>query len=194
MPFRHKPIDLLKLLRVAVSEIPAIVKSERRADWNEATKQVLCRLGKRQKDITVYASTHLGNEKLSEWLLDIVWYSTSKGGIQLAVESELGRGDDVLDDFERLMCVKSPLKLLLSGLGESRMMQQLNDLEQYLINFEQHIEGETYLLVDFAHGSHQCYKFVVPRPNNGKLKKGEVKFDLLFSGQDAAQKASAAAR
>jgi hypothetical protein len=192
MPFRHKPIDPLELLKVVVSEIPSIVKSERLGDWTEATKQVLCRLGKKQRDITVYASTHLGDEKLSEWLLDIVWYSPSKGGIQLAVESELGKGDDVLDDFEKLMCVKSPLKLLLSELGESRMVQQVQDLEQYLIDFEQHMEGETYLLVDFAYGSHRCYKFVVPRPKNGKLKENEVKFDLILSGQDAAQKASAA--
>jgi hypothetical protein len=110
----------------------------------------------------------------------------------LAVESELGKSDDVLDDFEKLMCVKAPLKLLLSELGESKTVQQLKDLEQYLTTFEQHIEGETYLLVDFAYGSHRCYKFVVPFPHNGKLKKGVVKFDLVLSGQDAAPKASAA--
>ena len=187
MPFRHKPIDPVDLLKVVVNKIPALVKTERLAEWTEVTKQVLCKLGRRQKDITVYPSTDRGHKKLSEWLLDVVWYSHSKGGIQLAVESELGNGNAVLDDFERLMCVKAPLKLLLSGLGESRMVQQLKNLEQYLRYFEQHIEGETYLLVDFAYGSHRCYKFVVPRPRHGKLKKSEIKFDFLpvLSGQDA---------
>jgi len=89
------------------------------------------------------------------------------------------------------MCVKAPLKLLMFEQGTSDVVKEL---EGYLAESEQHIEGETYLLVDFAYGSHQCYKFVVPRPNNGKLKKGEVKFDLLLSGQDRAQKASAAGR
>ena len=192
MPFRHKPIDPLTLLKVVVSKIPAKAKREGRTEWNKATKEVLCELGRKQ-GFRTYASVHLLKERLNEWLLDIVWYSLSKG-IQLAVESELGKSDDVLDDFEKLTCVKAPLKLLLSELGESKMVQQLKDLERYLTNFEQHFEGETYLLVDFAYGSHRCYKFVVPRPHNGKLKKGVVKFDLVLSGQDAAQKASAAKR
>jgi len=188
MLFRRLPIDPLNLLKVLVSEIPARAKIDKRADWTEATKQVLCELGA-ENGFKVHASTHLGNERLSEWLLDVVWYSSEpKGGIELAVESELGTKNDVLEDFEKLMCVKAPLKLLMFEQGISDVV---HDLEGYLAESEQHIEGETYLLIDFAYGTHRCYKFVVP-PNDGKLRKVEVKFDLLLSGRDRAQNASAA--
>jgi hypothetical protein len=76
MPMR--PAELLKVL---VSKIPARAAKEGRAPWNQATKEVLCELG-RKKGFVVYASVHLIGERLHEWLLDVVWYSERTGCVQ----------------------------------------------------------------------------------------------------------------
>ena len=170
----------------------ARAKSAGRHDWTQAAKQVLCGLGKKRK-LTPYASIHLGSEKHEEWLLDIVWFSVS-GGMKLAVESEWGALAQVLDDFEKLMCAKSPLKLMLfksanTGLSTEKLVQKL---EGYLAHFKQNVQGERYLLVDFTEGEHRCYELNVRR--NGKQKRTEVKFSYLksMSGPDTIRRRSPA--
>jgi hypothetical protein len=176
----HMPMNSSKLLQNVVSKIPARAKTDSTTDWTKATKLVLRNLGRQQTKIDVY----------EEWLLDMVWYLRGKGGIQLAVESELGKREAILDDFEKLMCVKAPLKLFLIESGDSGVRKEL---EGYLAEFGQHIKGETYLLADFHRGLHDCYQFVVKR--NGKQKKGEIKFQKItrLCGSDVPEKKSAAA-
>jgi hypothetical protein len=169
------PMNPSKLLQSLVTQIPARASKEGKKEWNRATKEVLCELG-RKAGFEPYASLRLGKIRLHEWLLDIVWYSLETGGIQLAVESELGREEDVLFDFGKLMVVKAPLKLLLVECGKQRLIRRV---EQYLQGFDHHIAGEAYLLVDFNWGHHDCYELVVKR--DGKQKRGDLKFRQLDS-------------
>ena len=122
-----------ELLKYVVSEIPAAAARLSRKDsktaWSRATKEVLCELG-RNKGFSPYASAHSGGKRLHEFLLDVVWYSELNGGIRLAVESELGGPEAVLYDFEKLMCIKSPLKLLLVEQGRPRMVERLERYEE----------------------------------------------------------------
>ena len=192
MLFGNAPISTSKLLQTVISQVPARAKSEGRRDWTQAAKQVLCGLAKRRK-LTPYASIHLGSEKHEEWLLDIVWHSVSDGTM-LAVESEWGKLEHVQDDFEKLMSIKSPLKLMLfksgnTGYSTSEVVQTL---ERDLMPFKQNVKGETYLLVDFSGGEHQCFKFKVP--HDGQLKVKEVSFSHLkrLSGTDLARRRSPA--
>jgi len=185
--FGNAPISTTQLLRIITSEVPARAKSEGRRDWTQAVKQVLCGLCE-EHGLKPYASIHLGSEKHEEWLLDVVWHSVS-GGIKLATESEWGKLTHVQDDFEKLMSIKSPLKLLLFKSGNTRLStaEVVQTLESDLAHFKQNVRGETYLLVDFRGGEHKCYKFRVP--HNGKLKRSEVTFSCIksMSGSDSTQ-------
>ena len=173
MLFGRMPMRPAELLKELVSKIPVKAEKEGKESWNEATKKVLCELGKK-KGFLVYArSVRLENMRLHEWLLDVVWWSW-RNGVQLAVESELGNEQAVLDDFEKLMCIKSPLKLLLVEQGRP---STLRGVEKYLAGFNQHVRGETYLVVDFHGGRHECYQYVVKR--DGRQRSGEVKFKKL---------------
>ena len=137
-------IDPLELLQTIVSEIPATAKSDGDTDWTAAVKQALCRLGL-EKKFKVFGSVHLVTENIKrrEWMLDLVWDSSARGGIELAVESEWGGQKEVLDDFEKLMCVKSPLKLLVFSSGESEKRPAIiEQLQNYLTDFEQHLKGK----------------------------------------------------
>ena len=192
MLFGNAPISTTKLLRIVTSEIPARAKSEGRSDWTQAAKQVLYKLGKKRRFLPC-ASIHVGAGKHDEWLLDIVWYSV-KGGIRLAVESEWGTLAHVLDDFEKLMCAKSPLKLMLfksANTGHSTQ-EVVGQLEGYLADFRQNVQGERYLLVDFISGEHRCYELNLRR--NGKQKRSEVKFSHVksMSGPDTTGRRSPA--
>jgi hypothetical protein len=185
MLFGHAPIEPAELLQIITSQVPARARSGSDPDWTKAAKEVLCELGK-ERGFRIYASIHLGAEKHQEWLLDVVWYSSGSSGIRLAVESEWGKEEHVLDDFEKIMCTKSPVKLMLFSSGETLHAEQrlVKKLREYLADFDQNVKDEIYLLVDFTGGGHQCYEFRVPR--NGKLKESEVSFSYIdrLSGPD----------
>jgi hypothetical protein len=193
MLFGNPPINPAELLQIITSQVPARAKTEHDPDWTKAAKEVLCDLGKK-RGFKIYASIHLGSEKHHEWWLDIVWYSSGSGGIQMAVESEWGKEEAVLDDFEKIMCTKSPLKLMLFSSREKLRSEQrlVQKLQEYLADFEQNVDGETYLLVDFTCGGHQCYEFRVP--HNGRLIRNEVKFSYIerLSGPDLVSRGSTA--
>jgi hypothetical protein len=173
MLFGRMPIRPRELLKVLVSEIPGKASKEGDTEWTRATKEALYELGKK-KGFVVYASLRLKKEMLHEWMLDVVWYSARRGSVRLAVESELGNEGNVCDDFEKLMCIKSPLKLLLVESGRKTLVGKLED---YLAEFDQHVRGETYLLVDFHDGQHESYKLVAKR--DGKLRRGESNFSRM---------------
>jgi hypothetical protein len=185
MLFGNPPIEPAELLQIVTSQVPARAKSEPTIDWTQAVKEVLCELGLKL-EFKIYASIHLGSEKHREWLLDVVWYSPGSGGIHLAVECEWGEEDEVLDDFEKIMCTKSPLKLMLFSSGETLPSQPslVQKLQEYLADSEQNVDGELYLLVDFSGGEHRCYEFRVL--HHGKLKANEIEFRYLegLSGPD----------
>jgi hypothetical protein len=161
------------LLEVLVSEIPKRAKKEGKAPWNKATNEVLCKLGHKKGFIVYARGVRLRRKRLHEWLLDVIWY-WGRQGVRLAVESELGSEQAVLDDFEKLLNIKSPLKLLLVEQGDPHMV---TELQWYLRTFHRHVRGETYLLVDFHDGRHECYEFVAKR--DGRQRRDEVKFKTL---------------
>jgi hypothetical protein len=192
MLFGNAPISPAELLRIVTSEVPTRAKSDRKTDWTQAVKEVICELGE-QRGFKTYASIHLGSEKHEEWLLDVVWWTTS-GGMQLGVESEWGKVEHVLDDFEKLMSVKSPLKLMVFSSGETLLSENhiVQKLREYLTDFDQNVKDEIYLLVDFTGGGHQCYECRVP--HDGRLKENEVEFSHVkdLSGPDVIQKGTTA--
>lgn len=102
----------------------------------------------------------------------MVWLHRGTGAIHLAVESEWGNQGEVLYDFQKLLCVKSPLKIMVYWAKRSFV----SDFEAYMQDFDEHLEGENYLLVEFAPDSpDHAYSYAVKK--NGRLSA--VKFSPL---------------
>jgi hypothetical protein len=76
----------------------------------------------------------------------LIWLHKKTGAIHLAVEPEWGNQDEVLYDFQKLLCVKSPLKIMVYWAKRSFV----SEFEKYMQGFDEHLEGENYVLVEFA--------------------------------------------
>jgi hypothetical protein len=117
---------------------------------------------------------------VQEWLLDLVWIDKATMAIRLAVESEFASSmPGRLDDFEKLMSIKSPLKLFIyatRNLNESDEVRE--KLADYLLRFSQHLEGEEYLLMEVMKGRPGFYHYLVP--NSGSVS--DVAFTPLQLG------------
>jgi hypothetical protein len=166
--FRNPPIEPIIVANKIISSIrklPADGKVIRTAE----VKTVLDELADK-KDYFVYPS---GDG--SAWMLDLVWFLRDHTAIHLAVESEWGTKGEVLFDFQKLMCVKSPLKIMVYFAKRSFV----GEFEKYMQEFDQHLEGENYLLIEFAPDPpDQAYLYTVKNVKNGRLQ-AVCKFSLL---------------
>jgi hypothetical protein len=155
--FGKPPIDPTAL----ASEIIYRVRHEKRDDrtnWNKTVKDVL-RDRVDGKRCLVHPDS---KESYGEWLLDVVWFTREEGTILLAAEIEWGRKGEVLVDFQKLLCIKAPLKVMVycdrSGRGSF-----VKDFEEYLREFDHHVAGEHYLFIEMAPGpSDRAYLYKVP--------------------------------
>ncbi len=84
--------------------------------WTTAVKTVLSCVGT-TKGYDVQCS---GLEGAHEWLLDVVWRTDSETsmGVSLGCESEWNEdSQEVILDFQKLLCIKAPLKLMIYSGG-----------------------------------------------------------------------------
>ena len=113
-------------------------------------------------------------------MLDLVWMDKEPMAMRLAAESEWSRVmAHRLDDFQKLMSIKSPLKLFIyatRNLNESDEVRE--KLADYLLRFSQHLEGEEYLLMEVMKGRPGFYHYLVP--NSGSVS--DVAFTPLQLG------------
>jgi len=101
-------------------------------------------------------------------MLDMLW--TNEQGVCLAIESELSRDNrHRLDDFEKLMYVKSPLKLFIYKTTKSPDDRDKfhASLAKYMQDLSQNIEGEEYLLMEVKDGQAHFFRYSVP--NSGSV-------------------------
>jgi hypothetical protein len=114
-----------------------------------------------------------------EWLLDVVWWQPG-AGTMMAANWEWGNAGDIMHSFEKLMSVKAPLKLMVFGTRQAGAERPdillrtdsdaiLQALGAALIDFSQHLEGETYLLLEYMEdtSAFRAYDFRVP--GDGRL-------------------------
>lgn len=135
-------------------------------DWTRKVKEVLKGIGK-EKGYKVYPDPEdKDREWHGEWLLDLIWLDEKTGAIRLAAESEWGNEDEVLDDFQKLLCIKAPLKVMIYYVYNKPFV---NKFENYMTRFDQHAKGEHYLLIEFAPGpADQAHLYAV---KNGRIAK-----------------------
>ena len=171
--FSKPPIDPV----VVATKLVSFIREQQhddRPDWTAAVQSVLGDMANK-KDYLVYPSIDG-----PAWLLDLVWLHRATGAIHLAVESELGNQDCVLNDFQKLLCMKSPIKMMIYYADRASFVDRF---EQYMRDFDQHLEGENYLLVEFAAGPADRVYFYNVR-KSGRLQT--VKFELKMGRAAAA--------
>ena len=155
---------------------------KRRAIRTQAVKTVLRREGKKLKFHIFPDNDKRRKKPRGQWLFDLIWWDDRKGrkGVELAVESEWNANkNEILHDFEKLLSIKSPLKLMIYRVRGNNKDQIRNEIRKYFLGFCQHVHGENYILCEFQPGwSCNCYLYRVKREKYSKVS--DVKFRTLF--------------
>ncbi len=114
-----------------------------------------------------------------DWLLDVVWWDPGHG-VVLAANCRWGNAGQIAHGFQRLLAVKAPTKFMVFGSrqagGERQDIALRTDIDAVLqalgiqlIDFSQHVEGETFGLLEHVEedSAFRAYEFQVPV--DGKL-------------------------
>jgi hypothetical protein len=87
----------------------------------------------------------------------------------------LGTREEVLYDFQKLWCVKSPVKIMVYYIWRGGSL--VPELEKEMKRFDQYLEGENYFLLEFKKGLERgqdaIYHFRVGKGdlrNDGRLR------------------------
>ena len=137
--------------------------------WTNAVYEVLGNIGREQGFEVIHEprpGLSIEGTQASEFLLDLIWRSA--GGIELGAEVEWGTTSDVLYDFQKLVNVKAPLKVLVYWASRTRDDGKgvRDGIESYMGTHKKHIHGEEYLLVEFGtKGVDRCYRCTVTEHN-----------------------------
>jgi hypothetical protein len=116
--FGENPIEQVALVSQLVAGVSSQVTPEStRTVRTEAVKSSLRSLGKSLGRTVAPDPT----EQQPEFMLDLVWFRNKKSiDIDLAVESEWGKAVEILNDFEKLLPIKAPLKLMVYESSDRR--------------------------------------------------------------------------
>jgi len=127
---------------------------------------------------------------VSEFMLDFVaWSRAGAEGIVLAAESEwigvmrdsTSYAKEVAADFWKLLCVKSPIKLMIfASEGESYPPEPiLAELKRAFEHYRHHIAGEQYVFIDFAPGTaRQAFYVKFPKTTDVNVAFLRIPIDL----------------
>jgi len=172
MIFGGRPIEPEELVESLVRGV--INRVNQNEHWTPAVKRTLVEMACTRG---FYAAPD-PKENQPENLLDFLWFKNSKSNnIVLAVESELNSKRNVWDDFEKLMHIKAPLKLMVwkTKNHEKQAPEVLDGLRtSCLENFNQHVKGESYVLLEFS-GSKAAYWYLYEVPNDGEVVNPEFR-------------------
>ena len=156
---------------ISAVQLARRIASESDLTWDRSQRSIkncLYKLGSHFGRVFCHRKGLPPETKVHEWLLDMVW--TNQQGMRLAVESELSRDNrHRLDDFEKLMYVKSPLKLFIYKATKSPDDRDKchASLAEYMQDLSQNIEGEEYLLMEVKDGQAHFFRYSVP--NSGSV-------------------------
>jgi hypothetical protein len=198
-----EPASLLRSMSNKLDKFETANPEAKTGAWTLAVQSALEELGEQtEKGIAHLCARTEKKVGTGEFLLDAVWWRRETPGavehIALAVESEFAgwaknRGDvavEVAKDFEKLLVVKSPLKLMIFcswyGKGDtdlSPMRDKIwSTLKNYIVQYSHHIEGEKYLFLDTGvKDNRKAWIFEIPQSGSvsmEEIEKGCVSLDL----------------
>lgn len=168
-------IDAVKLVHTLARDVPqgASGNPDSNPQWTISVRDVLHKLGS-EAGFKIESRRTKNNPNCHEWLYDVVWLcQPPHTAMALAAESEWGDPGSVQDDFQKLLCIKAPVKLLLFAYkkGSNNSIAVWDGLRNYLNDYPHHLSGETYIFMEFHANS--CH-FVIE-----EIKKtGRQTFDL----------------
>ncbi len=123
--------------------------------WTVAMKEWLSSIARQHGMRGIHTASDM-----SEFLLDLVWWHDGPPqGAVLACEMEWGntrhpQGNParVVEDFDKLLSVKAPFKLMLfdSYGNAERRTEMISAMDSYLQKFGDHRAGEQYLAIDVS--------------------------------------------
>jgi hypothetical protein len=141
-------------------------------EWTRILKETLLRMGKK---LHHEVNPDRKNGEPSQFLLDLVWWRNKRDmDIVLAVESEFGPNNEVLQDFGKLLVVKAPLKLMVFKKQTKDTVRHIE--ENYMQKYGQHIKGECYLLLEFDKRNKVTYSHSYQARSSGRLDS--VSFEM----------------
>jgi hypothetical protein len=168
-------IDVVKLVHTLAHDVPqgASGNPDSNPQWTISVRDVLHKLGN-EKGFKVESRRTKNNPDCHEWLYDVVWLrQPPHTAMEFAAESEWGDPGSVQDDFQKLLCIKAPVKLLLFAFKKesNSSIAVWDGIRNYLNDYPHHLSGETYVFMEFHADS--C-RFVIKKVE----KTGPQSFDL----------------
>jgi hypothetical protein len=171
--------------RSAINVNQSVKKKKSRAIRTQSLMVQLRRLGRKHK-LHIFPDNRRNlRKRRPEWLVDLVWWEESLNhtGVALAVESEWNAPvDDIVADFEKLLIIKSPLKLMVYRVRGKDLDRVREGIRQNLLKYGQHVPGESYVLCEFL-PNWKCtaYMYRVKQVNkNGTI--ADLKFHKINLG------------
>jgi hypothetical protein len=180
MLFGSQPYDQPKEFVTSFAREVAQGNTTERPDYTKSIKAALRTAGER---LAFYVAPSPGVQK--EFLFDVVWFKSSElNDVVMAAESELGLSEKLIwEDFQKLLHVKAPLKILVFRGAESDWAPKvLKGIRQhYLEKFSQHVQGERYIAIEFLFDKKEAHwwqlDILTDGPIGGEFEyKGRVNF------------------
>ncbi len=172
----ERPIEpkqlVTELMQRATATARKIDPGEEDTAWTKAVKLALDAMA-RDRGFTAHYSNR--EEENSEFLLDLVWWKQDKKscGAVLGMECEWGNADQVLEDFDKLLQFKSPLKLMIFTADTARKRRGIHaKLLERLRSFAQHVRGECYVFTEFT--KRCCYSYRCDIEKDGMNQSVEI--------------------
>lgn len=175
MLFGPTPVSADKLIAAVTANFPF---GAPRPDQSRALKRAMDQLG-RGLNFTVFFSDNNDRRHEREWILDLVWWSPGTGSVA-AMKCEWGNAGAVVEQFHKLMGIKSPLKVMVfstrqAGAERPDVLQRkdtsamLHALGHCAIDFSQHVAGEHYLLLELVEEESAFRAYELRVTADGKL-------------------------
>jgi hypothetical protein len=183
--FGEPPISAEKLSeelkKLAFTRAREIDSQEKDKAWTQAVREALDSIASSLNYDPVCSRKE---PACSEVMLDQVWFPLE--GDQhfvFAMECEWGNerdrkgkkydsvAKDVRYDFRKLLHVKAPLKMLVYTADDDIMRMAIHGkIKDAMIHYPFHVEGESYVFVEFAPGNN-CFRYKLPITKTGRLDR-----------------------
>ncbi len=163
--------DLYAISEEFVRRLPIELGDPNASDrlWTEKVTALLFAMGK-EREFMVCCH---GSPDQGEWLLDTTWLIRDQHKIVLAVESEWGKLAPIEDDFDKLLSIKAPRKLMLFNTSNHKGANEIVEkLASNMLAFPYHLVGEEYMLMEVTAPGAFRYYF--------KLEKDGPQNDVTF--------------
>ena len=152
------PEDIIQALLKKFKKLEVSDTSEwNQTQWTSAVLTPLCRIGQKEFDCSVYASSNFVDKEHKdggEWLYDVTWCKYEDDflkSVPVVAECEWGDVPQIKDDFEKLILARAAVRVFVfdGGYCKNGAEALANRFCDWVGAFEGSQKGDTYLLVGY---------------------------------------------